>query len=118
MTKAEREARAVAGHRCPEYRCFAEKGEPCGYWRGIFDHYRTRTFKHPHAKRLALVPDVTITRVYLVDCSLCGAVNLDLGSCETPGQAKRMRDRHLEEHHAPEEPEPDPVSQFQAGEAR
>jgi len=57
MTKAEREAAAVAGHKCPRYRCWAEPGNPCRYLRGIYTYWGARTFKHPHAERMALVTE-------------------------------------------------------------
>jgi hypothetical protein len=41
---------------------------------------------------------VTISRVYMVDCEDCGAVNQALGDCETPAQARQLKQDHVDRH--------------------
>jgi hypothetical protein len=53
---------------------------------------------------------IEITRVYLVDCEVCGAVNGALGDCQTPAQARAMKADHLRRHREGEDETPDPPS--------
>jgi hypothetical protein len=41
---------------------------------------------------------VTITPVFLVDCEVCGAVNLALGDALTRDDARRLKADHVEKH--------------------
>jgi hypothetical protein len=51
---------------------------------------------------------IKITRVYLVDCIVCGAVNASLADCLTPAEAAELKRDHLRRHHEGEDEIPDP----------
>jgi hypothetical protein len=56
VTKAERERRAVAEHRCPlTWSCYAYPGEPCKRRIGI--RQVVQVLKHPHPERVKLVKE-------------------------------------------------------------
>lgn len=57
MTKAEREAAAVARYDCPlRFSCGSDSGEQCQRSSG-FQIRPPRYLKHPHAQRMALVTE-------------------------------------------------------------
>ncbi len=49
-------------------------------------------------RRVFPASKVSITRVYLVDCEACGAVNLALGDAPTRPTAQRLKREHVEWH--------------------
>ena len=43
-------------------------------------------------------PEVVITPVFMVDCSLCGGVNSAIGDCTSRRSAQEMRQEHIRWH--------------------